>query len=130
MIVDSGDTWQKNCPRNSSPHLGIRHPARSVAPPRLCAEFNAQIFATLLCCEDLSDLAAANTAKMGVAAAPLLLLVMSASSAAAPMIATPSDDFVDSIGINTHLTYTDTNYANSTKVGEILLDIGVRYVKW
>jgi hypothetical protein len=43
--------------------------------------------------------------------------------------ATPADDFVEHIGVNTHLNYLDTNYANQSMVADILVDIGIRHIR-
>jgi hypothetical protein len=45
-------------------------------------------------------------------------LAATSLSVAAAMGATSADAFVDSIGINTHLSYTDTAYKNLTLVGK------------
>jgi hypothetical protein len=48
---------------------------------------------------------------------------------AAPMPARPSDAFVESVGVNVHLGYTDTPYREEAAVRDRLLELGVRYVR-
>jgi hypothetical protein len=40
-----------------------------------------------------------------------------------------ADSFVDSIGVNIHMTYSDTAYANGTAVKKMLSTLGVRHVR-
>ncbi len=54
---------------------------------------------------------------------------------AAPPAATPpgsarrADDFVNSIGVNVHLGYTDTPYGDHRRIEDKLRELGVRYVR-
>jgi hypothetical protein len=43
--------------------------------------------------------------------------------------AASADAFVDSVGVNIHLTYLDTSYSNFPKVKQSLLNLGVRHVR-
>lgn len=40
-----------------------------------------------------------------------------------------ADDFVDSIGVNVHMSYTDTAYRNTRGIIDTLRELGVRYVR-
>ena len=48
---------------------------------------------------------------------------------AAPVVAKQADAVVESIGVNTHLGYSDTLYDNFPVVRQKLLDLGVRYIR-
>src|SRR4051794_26336374 len=41
----------------------------------------------------------------------------------------PADAFVDSVGVNTHVTYTDTSYARHAVIAARLRELGVRHVR-
>ena len=43
--------------------------------------------------------------------------------------ASPADSFVDSIGVNTHIAYTQSNYANFSAVLQGLQELGVRHIR-
>ena len=43
--------------------------------------------------------------------------------------ARPADDFVDSIGVNTHVNYTDTAYGDFELVKNKLEDLGIRHIR-
>jgi hypothetical protein len=43
--------------------------------------------------------------------------------------ASPADNFVDTIGVNTHITYTQSNYANFSAVLQALQELGVRHIR-
>jgi hypothetical protein len=43
--------------------------------------------------------------------------------------ASPADYFVDAIGVNTHITYTQSNYANFSAVLQALQELGVRHIR-
>lgn len=64
-----------------------------------------------------------------------LLLSLSAlaggasAAAAAPVPAQPADAFVESVGVNVHLGFTDTPYGQDAAIRDKLLDLGVRYVR-
>ncbi|MEP6695489.1 MAG: hypothetical protein ABJA34_01275 [Pseudonocardiales bacterium] len=49
--------------------------------------------------------------------------------APAPQTATPAAAFLDSVGVNTHLGYTNTPYAQSAPVQRALQELGVRHVR-
>ncbi len=55
-------------------------------------------------------------------------LLFAAPSASAET-ARSADDFVSSIGVNTHLTYDDTAYGNFNLVRERLRELGVRHIR-
>jgi hypothetical protein len=52
-----------------------------------------------------------------------------APAAAVPVSARPADTFVESVGVNVHLGYTDSPYEDGAVVRNRLLDLGVRYVR-
>lgn len=60
-------------------------------------------------------------------------LLLAVAATAAPLWvsfqSTPADDFVEHLGVNTHLNYLDTNYANQSMVADILSDIGIRHIR-
>lgn len=68
-------------------------------------------------------------AARAVAILAVALLPLQASAGAAVLSARPSDAFVDSIGVNTHTTYNDTNYANIGAVAGALHGIGIRHIR-
>jgi hypothetical protein len=64
----------------------------------------------------------------------LLLTLAAAAVGAAPagaaaVPARPADSFVESVGVNVHLGYTETPYAREAAIRDKLLDLGVRYVR-
>lgn len=64
----------------------------------------------------------------------VLLSLAAAAAGAAPAAAVPvparqADAFVESVGVNVHLGYTDSPYEDGTAVRDRLLDLGVRYVR-
>jgi hypothetical protein len=59
----------------------------------------------------------------------LMALLAAPVAGATPVSAKESDAVVDSIGVNTHLGYTDTPYNNFTSVRQKLLDLGIRYIR-
>jgi hypothetical protein len=60
----------------------------------------------------------------------LFVLALGATdAAAAPVEAKQADAFVESIGVNVHLTYSDTPYAEFAKVDQALQELGVRYIR-
>jgi hypothetical protein len=57
-------------------------------------------------------------------------LALPGSAAAATVDARPADAFVDSIGINTHTSYTDTPYSQQFEtVRQRLSDLGIRHIR-
>jgi hypothetical protein len=58
-----------------------------------------------------------------------LLTFGSADAVAAPVEAKQADSFVESIGVNVHLTYSDTPYGEFSKVDQSLKELGVRYIR-
>ena len=52
-----------------------------------------------------------------------------AVSAPAAVAATPADAVVESIGVNTHLGYTDTPYNDFETVRQRLRELGIRYIR-
>jgi hypothetical protein len=46
-----------------------------------------------------------------------------------PTTARPAHAFVESVGVNIHVTYTDTPYAAHERVLQALRDTGVRHVR-
>ena len=64
----------------------------------------------------------------------LLLSLAAAALGAAPagaeqVPARPADSFVETVGVNVHMGYTDTPYAQGAAIRDKLLDLGVRYVR-
>jgi hypothetical protein len=60
----------------------------------------------------------------------LFVLALGATdAAAAPVEAKQADAFVESIGVNVHLTYSDTPYGEFSKVDQALQELGVRYIR-
>lgn len=51
------------------------------------------------------------------------------TGAATSTDARPADDFVDSIGVNTHVNYTDTAYGDFELVKSKLEDLGIRHIR-
>ena len=63
-------------------------------------------------------------------ARPRVALAAAALSAVAALNASAADGFVDSVGVNTHVTYTDTVYArNFSLFAAALADVGIRHVR-
>ena len=58
-----------------------------------------------------------------------LLLVLAVALPAQAEKAGSADGFVDSVGINIHLHFNDTAYANFPRVQQALKDLGVRHVR-
>jgi hypothetical protein len=58
-----------------------------------------------------------------------LLLAALAGPADAAMPVSRADAFVDSIGVNVHMNYTDTAYANSGRLVDSLAGAGIRHVR-
>lgn len=56
-----------------------------------------------------------------------------ATAEAAPewetLTATSADAFVDTVGVNTHINYTDTVYADQARTRRLLVDLGVRHIR-
>ena len=68
------------------------------------------------------------TRKLLLAALATAVLALPTSAGAA--VAQPADSFVDSIGVNTHLYYSDTAYAQSfSTVEQRLRELGVRHIR-
>jgi hypothetical protein len=63
-----------------------------------------------------------------VAKASLALMILLALPVRAEKAAN-ADAFVDSVGVNVHLNYLDTSYANFPRVKQSLLDLGLRHVR-
>lgn len=61
--------------------------------------------------------------------AALAALAIAPQAGAAPIAAKQADAVVESIGVNTHLGYTNRNYNEFTTVRQRLLDLGVRYIR-
>ena len=67
------------------------------------------------------------TLHVALAAGPTASAAGRSGSVDAPFSA---DAFVDSVGVNTHITYTDTIYAkNFSLVNDTLKDLGVRHIR-
>ncbi len=64
-----------------------------------------------------------------LALAAILSLLMIAPTAQAATQAREADGVVESIGVNTHLGYTDTPYNNFPLVRQRLQELGVRYIR-
>jgi hypothetical protein len=64
---------------------------------------------------------------LGILAASVVALIAPASASAAT--ARPADDFVDSVGVNTHLGYSDTVYRYHDLVERKLRELGVRHIR-
>jgi hypothetical protein len=71
------------------------------------------------------DARPAKIALLGLLASLLLL----PSSASAAETARTADSFVDSIGVNTHLSYSDTAYSRFGEVKAKLAELGVRHIR-
>src|SRR5690349_14849382 len=67
----------------------------------------------------------ASLSTLAVSAAALLASVPAASADTAR----PADSFVDSVGVNVHLTYGDTAYGNFSLVRRRLDELGVRHIR-
>jgi hypothetical protein len=52
-----------------------------------------------------------------------------AVSAPTPVRAAAADDVVESIGVNTHINYSDTNYNDFSMVRQRLGELGIRYIR-
>lgn len=52
-----------------------------------------------------------------------------ADAVAAPVEARQADSFAESVGVNVHLTYSDTPYDDFSEVSRSLQELGVRYVR-
>ncbi|RZS87401.1 NPCBM/NEW2 domain-containing protein [Motilibacter rhizosphaerae] len=75
---------------------------------------------------------ALTTAAAAVAASAAALVAIPANASAAVLPAhqaLSADGFVDSIGVATHLTYTNTPYGNYDMVEKRLADLGVRHIR-
>jgi hypothetical protein len=59
----------------------------------------------------------------------LLLLTAASPATAAPVQARAADGVVESIGVNTHLGYTDTPYDDFAMVQQRLGELGIRYIR-
>src|SRR3954454_144111 len=71
--------------------------------------------------------AAAAFAVAGLAA---LWWVLSPAGSALDVVTTrPADAFVDSVGVNTHVTYADTSYARHAQIAARLRELGVHHVR-
>ena len=70
-----------------------------------------------------------------ISRSPVALLVVAflamspARAAAAPVPARPADSFVESVGVNVHLGYSDTVYGQEALIRDKLVALGVRYVR-
>ena len=58
-----------------------------------------------------------------------LCLVAASYAASGVEKAVGADAFVDSVGVNVHLHYTDTSYGNFAAVEKALKDLGVRHIR-
>jgi len=56
-------------------------------------------------------------------------LLAATASAQSPISAMPASDFVDRMGVNIHLSYTDGEYANAAKVLDDLRYLGITHVR-
>ncbi len=72
---------------------------------------------------------ASNLPVFGLCIAATALLGFGVLTAAEPTPATRADDFVDSIGVNVHVHYTDTIYWDFEKLKAALKDLGIRHVR-
>lgn len=63
------------------------------------------------------------------ALAVALACLFAAPSAGAATQARPADAVVESIGVNTHINYSDTQYNNFTLVRQRLNELGIRYIR-
>jgi hypothetical protein len=67
---------------------------------------------------------------LAAAFAVLLSLVLApAATASEAHSASSSDSFVESIGVNTHTTYSDTAYSNFVQIKTRLAELGVRHIR-
>jgi hypothetical protein len=64
-----------------------------------------------------------------VGATVTLALVMGLAGPVRAEKAASADAFVDSVGVNVHLHYVDTSYANFPKIKQSLLALGVRHIR-
>ncbi|HEV7615862.1 MAG TPA: hypothetical protein VGO36_06500 [Solirubrobacterales bacterium] len=64
-----------------------------------------------------------------LALAAILSLLMIVPSAQAAVQAREADSVVESIGVNTHLGYTDTPYNDFSRVRQSLQELGIRYIR-
>ncbi len=64
-----------------------------------------------------------------LALAALLSFLVAVPGASAATQARPADAVVESIGVNTHINYSDTQYNNFTLVRQRLNELGIRYVR-
>jgi hypothetical protein len=77
-----------------------------------------------------TQLCTALTFRVGRMLIPVsLLLVLAAALPAKAEKAVSADAFVDSLGVNIHLHFNDTAYANFPRVQQALKDLGVRHVR-
>jgi hypothetical protein len=66
---------------------------------------------------------------VGALVLAISLALAPAASASEPHVASSADSFVDSIGLNTHTTYTDTAYDNFEEIKARLAELGVRHIR-
>lgn len=66
---------------------------------------------------------------LSLALAAILSLAAIAPAAAAAATARPADSFVESVGVNVHLSYSDTEYGEFDRVRAALDALGVRYIR-
>ena len=71
----------------------------------------------------------AHSAAPSLALAAILSLLMIAPSAQAAVQAREADGVVESIGVDTHLGYTDTPYNDFPLVRQRLQELGIRYIR-
>ena len=73
---------------------------------------------------------ALSTRRARLLGATLVAVLLTAAPAAAqPLQARQADAFVDSVGVNVHLGYTDSPYGQDERIRERLVELGVRYVR-
>ncbi len=65
--------------------------------------------------------------RSALAAGALALLTVPGSALAET--ARPADSFVDSVGVNVHMSYNDTPYGDQARVADRLAELGVRHVR-
>src|SRR3954453_17672772 len=79
---------------------------------------------------DRSRLRRPAAAAFAVAGLAALWWVLSPAGSAPDVVATrPADAFIESVGVNTHVTYSDTSYARHAAIAARLRELGMRHVR-
>lgn len=71
----------------------------------------------------------ATRTRLSLTLAALAALAVIAPAPAGAATARPADSFVESVGVNVHLSYSDTEYAEFDRVRAALGTLGVRYIR-